>query len=144
MKKYGVILNRKLPEDIRVIDCVEVEDSFNARFDCLSREYMYFFMRRTLDVERMEEACKYLEGKHDFRNLCRANVVQQDHFERRIMHAGIYPASCLLFGDGDKANLEGPWQAPKERPPLTQGSPFDMFYLRVRGNAFLWNQVVMT
>lgn len=141
MTKFSSILNRSLPDDIKIIDCVEVSDSFNARFDCISREYMYFFMRRTLDVKKMDEACKLLEGRHDFRNMCRANVVQQDNYERRIMHAGVYPANSLIFGDVDKPNPEGPWTSPTSRPEISHGGPFDMFYVRIRANAFLWNQV---
>lgn len=139
--KFASIINRSLPDEIKIIDCIEVADDFNARFNCISREYMYFFMRRSLDVKRMDSACRLLEGKHDFRNFCRANVIQQDNYERRIMHAGVYPASSLIFGDEDKINPNGPWTGPKFRPELTEGGPFDMFYVRIRGNAFLWNQV---
>lgn len=139
------MLNRALPNDIRIIDCVEVNENFNARFDCLSREYMYFFMRKTLNVCKMEQAAKLLEGKHDYRNICKLNVVQQENYIRRILHAGIYPADHLIFGDLDRLpNLDPktPWQAPASRPVLQPvGSPFDMFYLRVRGTGFLWHQV---
>lgn len=139
------MLNRSLPDDIRVIECVEVPESFNARFDCISREYMYFFMRRSYDVVRMDAAAKLLEGKHDYRNICRLNVVQQENYVRRIHHAGIYPADHLIFGDIDRPSglkETDPWQAPANRPQLkTDGSPFDLFYLRVRGTGFLWHQV---
>ena len=139
------MLNRSLPDDIRVIECVEVPENFNARFDCISREYMYFFMRRTYDVVRMDTAAKLLEGKHDYRNICKLNVVQQENYVRRIHHAGIYPADHLIFGDIDRPaglSITDPWHAPASRPKLTSnGSPFDLFYLRVRGTGFLWHQV---
>ena len=139
------MLNRSLPEDIKVIDCVEVADEFNARFDCVSREYMYFFMRRALDVQKMEEACKYLEGKYDFRNICKINVVQHESFVRRIIHAGIYPANSLLFMDNNDSKKPGEHSHAdhkvERRPQLLAGSPFDMFYLKVRGSSFLWHQV---
>ena len=92
------MMNSTLPNDIRILDCVEVPKDFSARFDCVSREYMYFFMRRALDVQKMDQAAKMLEGKHDFRNICKLNVVQEETFIRRIIHAGIYPADSLLFG----------------------------------------------
>ena len=146
MKKFPVMLNRSLPTDIRVIDCVEVPEEFHARFDCLSREYMYFFMRKNLNVVKMDEACKLLEGKHDFRNICRLNVVQVENYIRRIVHAGIYPADELMCGydgwervPGCKLGQNG---GPKVRPVLKEtGSPFDMFDLRVRATAFLWHQI---
>ena len=46
----------------------------------------------------MDQAAKLLEGKHDFRNICKLNVVQEETFIRRIIHAGIYPADSLLYG----------------------------------------------
>lgn len=130
-----------MPDDIRIIDCVEVHDGFSARFDCISREYAYFFMRRSLDVQKMDEACKLLEGEHDFRNFCRHNVVQQDTYNRRIMHAGVYPADSLAIGDEDKPHKDQKWQPPVIRPKLEDGGQFDMFYVRIRANAFLWHQV---
>lgn len=140
------MMNRALPDDIRVIDCVEVPEGFNARFDCTSREYMYFFMRRSYDVVKMDAAAKLLEGKHDYRNICKLNVIQQENYVRRILHAGIYPADHLIFGDMDRPTSldpKAPWHAPASRPGLSSiGNPFDMFYLRVRGTGFLWHQVV--
>lgn len=139
------MMNRALPEDIRILECVEVPETWNARFDCLSREYMYFFMRRSYDVTKMDAAARLLEGKHDYRNICKLNVVQQENYVRRIHHAGIYKADHLIFGDIDRpADLDplARWQAPANRPELSAaGSPFDMFYLRVRGSGFLWHQI---
>lgn len=128
---------------------MEVPEEFHARFDCLSREYMYFFMRKSFNVVKMDEACKLLEGKHDFRNICRLNVVQVENYVRRVVHAGIYPADELMCGydgwervPGSKLGQNG---GPKVRPELKEeGSPFDMFYLRVRATAFLWHQVLCT
>lgn len=149
IKGYAAILNSSLPPDIRVLDCVEVPEEFDARFDCLSREYMYFFMRRNMDVHKMNEACKYMIGSHDFRNFCRQNVIQNEIWIRQIIDAGIYPADSLYFGDkgypGMKTaakHLDGiSIPEPEDRPPLKDGGPFDMFYLRVRASGFLWNQV---
>jgi len=143
------MLNRNLPDDIRILDCVEVPDEWNARYDCLSREYMYFFMRRGLDVKKMDEACQLLVGQHDFRNLCKLNVVQNESFVRAVLHAGIYSAKDMLYGTegwglkpGEK--MEQHIQ-PIIKPKLdNHGSPYDMFYLRIRGTAFLWHQVVVT
>jgi len=122
VKQFAKILNRALPSDIRVLDCVEVPESFHARFDCLSREYMYFFMRRSLNVRKMDEACQLLLGSHDFRNLCKMNVVQEGCFIRAVLSAGVYPAESLFFaGQGwehlaSGSKMETSAVGPESRP----------------------------
>ena len=48
---YVAALNRALPADIRVMAWCPVPYGFSARFSCLWREYLYFFIHRDLDVE---------------------------------------------------------------------------------------------
>lgn len=48
---YLIILNRTLPQDIRVLGWSNVESSFSARFDCLARTYKYFFPLGQMDLE---------------------------------------------------------------------------------------------
>lgn len=55
---YVKILNRVLPQDIRILQWAPVESAFSARFDCQSRTYRYYFPRGDLDVESMAEAAK--------------------------------------------------------------------------------------
>nr|AAH75766.1 Zgc:56653 protein [Danio rerio] len=71
---YVKILNRVLPQDIRILQWAPVESGFSARFDCQSRTYRYYFPRGDLDLELMAEAAKRYEGTHDFRNLCKMDV----------------------------------------------------------------------
>lgn len=52
------MLNRVLPQDIRVLDWAPVVEGFSARFDCQSRTYRYYFPRGSLDVVLMAEAAK--------------------------------------------------------------------------------------
>jgi tRNA pseudouridine38-40 synthase len=75
-------LNSKLPKDIVVTDCQEVEQSFHARYSAKGKEYSYQIYNNTfnspflrefswhilhpLDVKTMEEACKFFLGTHDF------------------------------------------------------------------------------
>jgi tRNA pseudouridine38/39 synthase len=68
---YIQILNRLLPEEIRVISWTPVSLDFSARFSCLYRVYKYFFPIGTMDVELMREAAGKLVGEHDFRNFCK-------------------------------------------------------------------------
>ena len=48
---YMTILNRNLPNDIRVVSWATVDSSFNARFSCKERTYKYFFPRGNIDLE---------------------------------------------------------------------------------------------
>jgi tRNA pseudouridine38-40 synthase len=75
-------LNFYLPEDISVKEAYKVREDFDPRRDALSREYCYYIwneptrsplrrwdallVRRPLEVDVMNEACKVLEGTHDF------------------------------------------------------------------------------
>lgn len=55
---YVKMLNRVLPQDIRVLDWSPVAEGFSARFDCQSRTYRYYFPRGSLDVALMADAAK--------------------------------------------------------------------------------------
>lgn len=55
---YVKMLNRVLPQDIRVLDWAPAPEGFSARFDCKSRTYCYYFPRGSLDVALMAEAAK--------------------------------------------------------------------------------------
>lgn len=55
---YVKMLNRVLPQDIRILDWAPVAEGFSARFDCQSRTYRYYFPRGSLDVALMADAAK--------------------------------------------------------------------------------------
>jgi tRNA pseudouridine38-40 synthase len=73
-------LNAILPKTITVHEVSEAAEDFHARFDATSREYHYFVhfkkdpfcekfsyrLRYPLDINKMNEAAKYLYGEHDF------------------------------------------------------------------------------
>jgi tRNA pseudouridine38-40 synthase len=76
-------LNFRLPLQVRVVDAVEVEASFHARFDARGKTYRYHVWNGPvvppthrafvwhvplpeLDVEAMNRAAHALEGSHDF------------------------------------------------------------------------------
>jgi len=80
--KIPLALNGVLPEDIAVLDALDVPDDFHARFSARSKEYRYvihnnrvpdpflrrysYFFPKTLDVESMREAAVLIAGRHDF------------------------------------------------------------------------------
>lgn len=75
-------LNACLPPDVAVLHIDEVAPSFHARRDAVARAYRYTIVHQSarpallrrhalhrygpLDVERMDEAARALEGTHDF------------------------------------------------------------------------------
>ena len=81
-EKYPFVLNRYLPEDIRVTAAIQVPDDFNARFRAAGKLYTYrihnaahasaIFRHCTahvpveLDTEAMQRCGKSLLGTHDF------------------------------------------------------------------------------
>lgn len=72
---YCFLLNKFLPKKIRAISWRPlITPNYSARFDCIGRTYKYFFPRGELNVDKMQEASKYLIGAHDFRNLCKMDV----------------------------------------------------------------------
>uniref|UniRef100_A0A3Q0T5Y7 Pseudouridylate synthase 3 n=1 Tax=Amphilophus citrinellus TaxID=61819 RepID=A0A3Q0T5Y7_AMPCI len=118
---YVKMLNRVLPQDIRVLDWAPVAEGFSARFDCQYRTYRYYFPRGSLDVGLMAEASKRYEGTHDFRNLCKMDVgngVLQ--FERTILSATVKPAQPQHASSTDQ---------------------YDLFIFEIKGLAFLYHQV---
>jgi len=75
-------INANLPHDVSVQWVQEVDDTFHARFEAVSRSYRYIILntfarsallhkrvtqeRRALDEKKMHEAAQYLVGEHDF------------------------------------------------------------------------------
>lgn len=79
-------LNQYLPEDITVTAIEKVDERFHSRFSCTRKVYRYrihtstikdVFQRKYvynytegLDVDKMKQAAKKLEGTHDFTSFC--------------------------------------------------------------------------
>jgi tRNA pseudouridine38-40 synthase len=76
-------LNFKLPAQVRVVNAIEVDAAFHARFDARGKTYRYHIWNGTvvppthrafvwhvplpeLDVEAMNRAARAIEGGHDF------------------------------------------------------------------------------
>ncbi len=115
----------KLPKEIAVYSCQEVDFDFNARFDCEKKEYEYvientviaspFMLKRAFnykyktDVDLMNEAAQHFVGTHDFSAFCAADAQVKSKIRT------IY--SAKVFRDGD------------------------LIKFRVCGNGFLYNMV---
>ena len=83
-EKLKRALNSLIPNDIYVKNAKIVQDDFHARFMVKRKEYVYILNMgeydpikrnyeyqycKKLDVDKMKEAIKYIEGTHDFQNL---------------------------------------------------------------------------
>ncbi len=82
VKNFMTGTNHFLPADIRILKAKEVDSKFHARFDATEKTYCYviyegevdrsaYFGRAVrvkgkLEVEKMRDAAKALEGEHDF------------------------------------------------------------------------------
>ena len=87
--KFCYAVNRGLPEDIRVVESEEVPLDWHPRKQNCVKTYEYqilnckieiptrrlyaHFCYYPLNVEKMNEAAKYLIGEHDFISFCAAN-----------------------------------------------------------------------
>lgn len=103
---YINILNKQLPEDIRVLDWAFVPDSFSARFSCTGRLYHYYFPAvhcdsRTgctapLDIEAMRRAAASFVGVHNFRNFCRKDPSKPNQScTRQVFAAAVEPVAAM-------------------------------------------------
>ena len=93
-EKICYALNQRLPEDIVVQSSCEVPADFHPRRCYSEKTYEYrilnrkipmptlrrdtYFYYRHLDVEKMQQAAGYLEGKHDFKSFCSIKTSMED------------------------------------------------------------------
>ncbi len=87
-EKLQFKLNSFLPKTIAVHDIFEVKDDAHARFDAISRAYIYrialkknvfnfeqsYYLKHSLDVTKMNEACGILFEYQDFKCFSRSNT----------------------------------------------------------------------
>ncbi|MCF7568512.1 tRNA pseudouridine(38-40) synthase TruA [Sabulilitoribacter arenilitoris] len=81
-------LNSFLPKDIAIYNIFKVKNDTHARFNALSRTYLYrialdknvftfnnsFYVKQTLDVDKMNEASKILFDYKDFQCFSKSNT----------------------------------------------------------------------
>ncbi|MEQ6121160.1 tRNA pseudouridine(38-40) synthase TruA [Reichenbachiella sp. MALMAid0571] len=81
-------LNSMLPNDISVNNIIEVTQDASARFDAISRSYLYkvhcrknpfldgrsYFFSQPLDIYKMNEACKLLHDWTDFQAFSKVHT----------------------------------------------------------------------
>lgn len=123
-QKVQNYLNRYLPEDVAVVEVVEVGERFHARLSATGKEYRYhirmgsvpdvfarkyqYRVEEPLDLAAMERAAGYLTGKHDFRSFC-GNRRFKKSTVREVFHIGVEVCGSDLTlvyrGDGFLYNM---------------------------------------
>ena len=104
--------NSRLPGDINVVWCAQVEETFHARFSARSRSYRYLLYNqptrsalrrvhavweyRWLDVERMQAGAGYLLGEHDFSSF-RAAGCQAHHPVRTVYELSVKRSAAFVI-----------------------------------------------
>lgn len=80
------LASSKLPGEISIVSCEEVDFDFNARFDCAKKEYIYVFentkipspfnykramnYKYHMNIELMNKAAQFYVGEHNFSSFC--------------------------------------------------------------------------
>ena len=100
-EKLKRALNSLLPDDIYVKNTKVDSDDFHARFMVKRKEYVYILNMgeynptkrnyeyqycKKLNIEKMKEAIKYIEGTHDFQNLS-SNEIKEKSTIKNIYSA---------------------------------------------------------
>ena len=124
---FGFRLNPLLPENIAVLSCKQVPDTFHARFSAKKKTYRYdIYMSKIhaplkrryahicvydLNVENMKKACACLAGEHDFRSFALAESVRGKSTVRTIYDIHIQEGeggkllSLFVTGNGFLHNM---------------------------------------
>ena len=133
--KFCYALNPHLPEDIRVLSSMDVDDDFHPRHRDSVKTYEYHvynarienpiknryshFTYSKLDIEAMKKAAGLMTGEHDFSSFCAAGA-QVDSKVRTI-----YSCEVLMKSTEEAIN-----------PNVGND-----IIIRVSGNGFLYNMV---
>ena len=115
-------MNSLLHKDIRIVQCQPCPAEFNANKDSKSKEYHYYFCTDTvynpllndivahipssnkdltigqLNIELMQEACKFFIGKHDFYSFAKRDVNMNSTL-RTVFSCEILQAEPSTFGN---------------------------------------------
>lgn len=123
-EKVSYALNRRLPEDIRILGSEEVPPDWHPRRVVSRKTYEYriyrgafplptrrlytLFVYRPVDIERMRRAAEYLEGEHDFKSFCQTGAQVESTvrtlFSVRVLEEG--PEAIIrVCGNGFLYNM---------------------------------------
>jgi len=106
-------INSLLPVDIAIREVCEVDPSFHARFDAVSKVYLYricnwpvrsalernyaWFVWKPLDLARIGGALPVFKGTHDFSSFCSTQSESTDRIRTILNIAAERDASGMIF-----------------------------------------------
>lgn len=104
-------LNAFLPKDVAIHAIFKVKDDAHARFDALSRTYLYritlkknvfnfdnaYYVKHALDVEKMKEASKLLLQYQDFQCFSKVNTDVKTYYCNIMKAEWLYENDELHF-----------------------------------------------
>ena len=109
--KIPLVLNGRLPDDIKVIGIEIVDDRFSPRFRAKEKTYHYqlwhdkfpnplirhtsVFFPYPLDICLMKESAKIFEGKHDFAAFCASGSAAVTTI-REIYECAVQTEGCMI------------------------------------------------
>lgn len=118
LENWSRALNTLLPEDIYMEEITPVERKFHVRYDATMKEYRYYVQNTLtrdvfnrnyryhfpyqLDVKKIEEACTYFEGKHDFTTFSSRKATTKGSKVRTL-----YEVTCHSDGENLEFVLRG-------------------------------------
>lgn len=103
LNKIKKALNSILPKDITILDVSIEDENFSSRFSAKYRSYEYYiseerdvfknryvtFVEEKLDLEKLNNIAKILEGKHDFKNFrlsdCGSNTTIREIYDIKFL-----------------------------------------------------------
>ncbi|WP_346725446.1 tRNA pseudouridine(38-40) synthase TruA [Leptospira yasudae] len=127
--KFLLSMNAITDPGLSILSMMEMDEQFDSRFSCSSREYEYlilntkyprptwknraFWYQHKIDVPRLEAELELLKGEHDFRSLAKVASMKNRSAVRTILDTG-----------------------------LERSAEFDgLLKIRIRANGFLHNMI---
>ncbi|KAK2194515.1 bifunctional Pseudouridine synthase I [Babesia duncani] len=90
------VINKHLPNTIRINSASLVEDSFDSRLSCIYRIYKYYFQIENMDLSKMVAASQYFIGTHDYTRFSKVNKRNPKNPTRTIFSFEIIPHDSIL------------------------------------------------
>ena len=123
--KFVYALNSLLPQDVRIMDCIETNEKFHSRFDARVRVYRYYIKTGGSCLPRHSRYCWKIRETPELRELNRIAAPL----------SGIHDfTSFAAAGDPSKSKIRQLYSA-----SFTAENGFLVF--KIAGNAFLWRMV---
>ena len=112
IEKIAIAINSNLKKSIRILKAEEVEERFHSRLSCKKKTYRYVINNSDipsaiyrnlethipikLNLEKMQEGAKYLEGEHDFKAF-KASGTSSKSSVRTIYKANVYNENERIY-----------------------------------------------